>query len=213
MFLEAWRAYKQDDTDINNYRPHLEELPDYDRTDGFVQPFCDTPLEDEPVAENVYIELINQALDYVYIFTPYMVIDNEMKTALCLAAKRGVDVRIVTPGIADKKIVNRLTKSNYPPLLKSGVRIYEYTPGFIHAKSYVCDDKFGVVGTINMDFRSLYLHFECGTFLYNTQAIQKLKQDCLDTFEVSREIYLTDTRQGYFGNLFDSLLRMIAPLL
>ncbi len=213
MFLEAWRAYKQDDTDINNYRPHLEELPDYDRTDGFVQPFCDTPLEDEPVAENAYIALINQALDYVYIFTPYMVIDNEMKTALCLAAKRGVDVRIVTPGIADKKIVNRLTKSNYPPLLKSGVRIYEYTPGFIHAKSYVCDDKFGVVGTINMDFRSLYLHFECGTFLYNTQAIQKLKQDCLDTFEVSREIYLTDTRQGYFGNLFDSLLRMIAPLL
>lgn len=212
MFMEAWRAYKSDDTDINNYRPHLEELHITEKAEGYVQPFCDTPLEDETIAENVYIEIINQALDYVYIFTPYFVIDNEMKAALCLAAKRGVDVRIVTPGIADKKIVSRLTKSYYPPILKAGVKIYEYTPGFIHAKSYVCDDKIGIVGTINMDFRSLYLHFECGTFMYKTNAIHKLKQDCLDTFEISRKIELSDTKEGFFGRLFDSILRMIAPL-
>jgi cardiolipin synthase len=93
-----------------------------------------------------------------------------------MAAKRGVDVRSVTPGIADKKVVYRLTRSNYAPLLNAGVRIYEYTPGFIHAKSYVCDDEFAVVGTINMDYRSLYLHFECGTFMYRTDSIMDLKK-------------------------------------
>ena len=211
MFLETWRAYRKDNYEIEYF------LPDYDnmevKENGYVQPFCDTPLENEPIAENVYIEVLNQAKKYVYIYTPYLIIDNEMKIALCLAAKRGVDVRIVTPGIPDKKIINRLTKSNYAPLLKAGVKIYEYSPGFIHAKSYVCDDKFAIVGTINMDYRSLYLHFECGTYMYKTEAIQQLKNDCLDTFKKCYRVDLNNRKHSLIGGVFDAILRMLSPML
>ena len=135
-----------------------------------------------------------------------------MKTALCLAAKRGVDVRLVTPGHPDKAVVFRLTRSNYAPLLNAGVKIYEYTPGFIHAKSYVSDNKFAVVGTINMDYRSLYLHFECGTLMYQTKTVMELKMDSLETIGKSREVKKEDCRQGMFGRIFDALLRVFAPL-
>ncbi len=135
-----------------------------------------------------------------------------MKHALCMAAKRGVDVRIVTPGIPDKKIIYRLTRSNYDPLLKAGVRIFEYTPGFMHAKSYICDDEIGVVGTINMDYRSLYLHFECGVLMYRTQAVRDLKKDSIETIKASKEISIEDTKKGVLGRLFDAFLRLIAPL-
>ena len=135
-----------------------------------------------------------------------------MKHALCMAAKRGVDVRIVTHGVPDKKIIYRLTRSNYDHLLKAGVRIFEYTPGFIHAKSYICDDEIGVVGTINMDYRSLYLHFECGVLMYKTQAVRDLKKDTIETIKASKEISIEDTQKGVLGRLFDAFLRLIAPL-
>ena len=121
------------------------------------QPYCDTPLDNETVGENVYLNIINRAKKYVYIFTPYLISDNEVITALCLAAKSGIDVRIVTPGIPDKKMVFLLTQSYYGTLLQAGVRIFEYKPGFLHAKSFVCDDEIATVGTINLDYRSLYL--------------------------------------------------------
>ena len=181
--------------------------------DGFVQPYGDSPLDEEIAAENVYLNILNQAKDYVYIFTPYLIIDHEMETALCLAAKRGVDVRIVTPGIPDKKVIFQLTRSYYPSLLRAGVRIYEYSPGFLHAKSYVCDDETAVVGTINMDFRSLYLHFECGTLFYRNSIVADLKRDCLETIGQSREIMPRDKRQGFFDSLFCAVLRVLAPLL
>ncbi len=132
-----------------------------------------------------------------------------MKTALVLAAKRGVDVRIVTPAIPDKKIVFRLTRSYYEPLIKAGVKIYEYTPGFIHSKSFACDDRIGVVGTINMDYRSLYLHFECATLMCGSSAVMDLKKDCLETFEISKEIRHEDCRRNFFGLLFDAFLRIV----
>jgi cardiolipin synthase len=135
-----------------------------------------------------------------------------MKYALTMAAKRGIDVRIVTPGIPDKKLVYRLTRSYYEPLIKAGVRIYEYTPGFLHAKSYVCDDEMAVVGTINMDYRSLYLHFECGTFLYRNRCILDLKKDALETIDKSREVQLSDCKEGFFTSLFNSVLRVLSPL-
>lgn len=135
-----------------------------------------------------------------------------MKHALCIAAKRGVDVRIVTPGIPDKKIIYRLTRSNYEPLLKAGVRIFEYTPGFIHAKSYICDDKIGVVGTINMDYRSLYLHFECGVLMYETQSVKDLKKDSIKTIRASREVSIEDIEKGVLGRFFYAFLRLVAPL-
>ncbi|MCI8464286.1 MAG: cardiolipin synthase [Lachnospiraceae bacterium] len=211
MFLEMWNAYRKEDGSLEQFKPRLHHPePFYGR--GYVQPFGDTPLDNETVAENVYIEILNQARSYCYIFTPYLIVDDEMKLALSLAAKRGVDVKIVTPGIPDKPLVFRLTRSNYTPLLKAGVKIYEYTPGFLHAKSYVCDDEFAVVGTINMDYRSLYLHFECGTFMYRTDAVADLKIDAIQTIGRSRPVSLKDCRTGLIGGLFDSVLRILAPL-
>ena len=178
-----------------------------------VIPYTDFPLDNELVGETVYLEILSQAQDYVYIFTPYLIIDNEMQIALCTAAKRGVDVRIVTPGVPDKKIAYRLTRSFYPALLQAGVRIFEYTPGFLHAKSFLCDDKIATVGTINLDFRSLYLHFECSTLLYGGQMLEDLKRDCLDTIEKSREV-LFSGRRGWrpLRDLFDAVLRALSPL-
>lgn len=211
MFLHMWDAFRDTDEDICRYMPHTYH-PEAFCGDGYVQPYGDSPLDNEITAENIYLNIINQAKRYVYIFTPYLIIDNEMQTALCLAAKRGVDVRIVTPGIPDKKTVFLLTRSSYPPLLKAGVRIYEYTPGFLHAKSYVCDDEIAVVGTINMDYRSLYLHFECGTYFYRSSLVEAVKQDAAATMDKSREIKQADSRQGFFGGLICAVLRIFAPL-
>lgn len=212
MFLQMWNGFRKMDASYEAFRPTCYH-PEPFVSDGYVQPYGDSPLDEEIAAENVYLNILNQASDYVYIFTPYLIIDHEMETALCLAAKRGVDVRIVTPGIPDKKVIFQLTQSYYPSLLRAGVRIYEYSPGFLHAKSYVCDDEMAVVGTINMDFRSLYLHFECGTLFYRNSIVADLKRDCLETIEQSREIQLEDTRQGFLGSLLCAVLRVLAPLL
>ena len=140
-------------------------------------------------------------------------IDSSLQNALCMAAKRGVDVRLITPGIPDKKMVYRLTRSYYASLIRAGVKIYEYTPGFVHAKSFVSDDKLGVVGTINMDYRSLYLHFECGTLMYDSPAVIDLRTDDLATIEKCRKIELCDCHTSFFGELLDRILRVLAPLL
>ena len=136
-----------------------------------------------------------------------------MMTALCLAAKRGVDVRIVTPAIPDKKTIFLLTQSYYEQLLDNGVRIYEYTPGFIHAKNFVADDIIATVGSINLDYRSLYLHFECGVYMYRTRAVLDAKKDAINTINESREITLADARPGFIKGLFQAVLRVFAPLL
>lgn len=212
MFLNIWNAFLKTDVDYEQFRPHIWHKEGFS-SDGVVQPYSDSPLDDEALGENIYIDILSQAQKYVYIFTPYLIIDNELQTALTLAAKRGVDVRIVTPGTPDKKIVYKLTRSYYPPLIKAGVKIYEYTPGFIHAKSYVCDDEIAVVGTINMDYRSLYLHFECGTLLLNCTAIKDIKKDCIETFDKSNLINENVLKSNFFTKLFDALLRVLSPLL
>lgn len=212
MFLRMWYAFRHEEEDYSSYRPKVYH-PEPFMSDGYVQPYGDSPLDSEVAGENIYLNILNQARRYVYIFTPYLIIDNEMQTALCLAAKRGVDVRLVLPGIPDKKVIYQLSRSTYPPLLRGGVRIYEYTPGFLHAKSYVCDDEIAVAGTINMDYRSLYLHFECGTYFYKTSLVKHLKEDACRTMEQSREVHMSDTRQGFFGGLLCAVLRLFAPLL
>lgn len=212
MFLNMWNAFRPTETDYNNYKPHVHHPGVFD-SDGIVQPFSDSPLDDENLGENIYMEIINQAEDYVYIFTPYLILDNEMLSCIRLASKRGVDVRLVTPGIPDKKIIFRLTRSYYRPLIEDGVKIYEYTPGFLHAKSFVADGKIGVVGTINLDYRSLYLHFECGTMMIGSRALRGLKEDCEDTFRKCDQIELHEIKQGFFGVLVDSVLRVLSPLL
>lgn len=210
MFLEIWESFrKSDNADISGYFPPVKKYP----VKGYIQPFYDTPLDDEALGENVYIDILNCAERYAYIFTPYLILDDMMKSALCLAAKRGVDVRIVTPGIPDKKVIYRLTRANYKPLLQAGVRIYEYTPGFIHAKSIISDDRVGMVGTINLDYRSLYLHFECGMLMYGCEALDALHDDAVKTLSECREISLDNLKKYYRGNMFDGLLRMLAPLL
>ena len=212
MFLEMWNAFNKDGDNYADFIP--ESYVEKGGTDdGYVLSFSDSPLDNESVGESVYTDMLYQAKDYIYITTPYLAIDSELQTAMCMAAKRGVDVRMITPGIPDKKLVYRLTRSYYPTLLRAGVKIYEYTPGFIHAKSFVCDDELCVVGTINMDYRSLYLHFECGTLMYNNPEIKQVKRDDLETMEKCRKVELSDMKTNFIGELFDSFLRSIAPLM
>ena len=216
MFLQMWSvitAPSAQMADTKLYRPQMYHPLEFE-TDGYVQPYCDTPLDDETVGENVYLNMIAQAKRYIYIFTPYLIIDNEMMTALALAAKGGVDVRIVTPGIPDKRMIFILTRSYYEQLLEAGVRIFEYIPGFLHAKSFVCDDETAVVGTINLDYRSLYLHFECGVWMYRSRAVMQVKQDALDTIAHSREVTIEECRKTNIPvRLAQSGLRLLAPML
>lgn len=181
---------------------------------GFVQPYCDSPLDHEDVGENVYLNLIGHAKHYVYIFTPYLIIGSEMATALVNASKCGVDVRIVVPGIPDKKLVYLLTQANFANLIKGGVKIYKYAPGFIHSKCFVVDDVYAAVGTINLDYRSLYLHFECGTFMYRTKAVMQVKQDALATIDQSLLVTLSECQsKKLIVRMFMGALKLFAPLL
>ena len=179
-----------------------------------VQPYADSPLDGELVGENVYMNIIKMAKDYVYFTTPYLIISDELQRELTMAVKRGVDVRIITPGIPDKKAVFEVTRSNYGRLVNAGVRIYEYTPGFIHAKECICDDKLAVIGTINLDYRSLYLHFENGVLLYGCKAIKDMKADYLDTLAKSAEV-TEDYKKMPKARIAikRSILRLFAPLL
>ena len=213
MFLQMWAVITHTRSHLPAYGPYIYHPEEFEN-DGFVQPYGDSPLDNEIVGENVYLNIINQAKRYVYICTPYLIIDNEMMTALCLASKKGVDVRIVTPGIPDKKMVFLLTQSYYEQLLEAGVRIFEYTPGFIHSKSFVCDDEIASVGTINLDYRSLYLHFECAVWMYRSRAVMQVKEDMEDTFPKCREICMKFCRsRNIFVRMAQSILRLFAPML
>lgn len=213
MFLSMWDYLRGVDEDFNEHRKNIP-IGDQIERNGYVQPFADSPLDDEPVGEIIYLNLINKAKKYVYIMTPYLIIDNEMVTALSTAAKGGVDVRIITPHCPDKWYVHEVTRSYYKNLIESGVKIYEYTPGFVHAKTYVVDDEYGVVGTINMDYRSLFLHFECGVWLYKNSCIHDMKNDFLNTLKVCEEITTSDFENiNWHKALISSLLRVFAPLM
>ena len=173
-----------------------------------MQPYDDCPLDRISVGESVYADMIDRAEKYIWIFTPYLVLDDYMRASLCQASLRGVDVRIVTPAVPDKKMVYRLTRANYEILLKAGVKIYEYTPGFIHSKIMVSDDNSAVVGTINLDYRSLYHHFENAVYFSGCDAVQAVKTDCERTFAVSELRTIENTKRGFVGRLVDSILRV-----
>lgn len=212
MFLTVWNAVRPTDTDFSRLLPHAYHSGIF-YGDGYIQPYGDSPLDKETVGENVYLNMISAARTYLYIFTPYLIVDNEMITALSLAAKRGVDVRIVTPGVPDKKLVYWLTQSYYRQFIDNGVKIYQYLPGFIHAKVFVCDDVYATVGTINLDYRSLYLHFECGVFLSHCSEISKIKEDAIETMEQSKRITKEMARRRLPVRLVQAILRVFAPLL
>lgn len=209
MFMHLWQFASNTTVDLSRYMP-TASYPD----DGFVQPFGDSPLDSFNVAENVYLQLINSAKRYIYITTPYLILDNEMVTALTMAAQSGIDVRIITPHVADKWYVHMVTQSYYYQLVEAGVQIFEYTPGFVHAKMVVCDDEVCMVGTTNMDYRSFYLHFECGIMFYRTSLVAEVKQDILQTLAVSEPITLSHSRTLVSRHaLLRSILRVFAPLM
>ena len=174
IFLEMWGTTQKEMPAIEPYLPAIRYTA---REAATVLPYADNPLDDKRVGEDVYLNLINSAQRYVYITTPYLILSDEMQRALVLTAQRGVDVRIITPGIPDKKLIFSVTRSYYARLAAGGVQIYEYTPGFIHAKQFVADDKAAAVGTINLDYRSLYLHFENGCWFCGCQAVQDVRAD------------------------------------
>ncbi len=210
MFCSTWEFTTGERTNIKDYiTGNFNE-----HFDGFVQPYCDGPLNDKNPAEGIYMQIINTAQRYVYIASPYLIIDNEMKTTLKIAAKSGVDVRIITPHIPDKWYVHPVTQYNYLELLEAGVRIYEYTPGFIHSKIFVSDDRVATIGTVNMDYRSFLLHFECGLWMSGTTAVSDMKKDFEETLVKSQEITLEEwKREPYRRRVKRAILHIFAPFM
>lgn len=214
MFLQFWDFLTDDDRDqYLKYKVKSEQLVGI-KSDGYIQPFSDSPTDDESAGVTSHLNMINGAKDYIYITTPYLVIGYETVTALINAAKNGVDVRIIVPHVPDKWYVHMVTQSFYPVLVKNGVKIYEYTPGFIHAKILLSDDEIGIVGTINMDFRSYYLHYECGVLMYRCSALHDIKKDYLLTLEESKLITQEDCDSvNIFVRMLRAVLNLFSPLL
>lgn len=212
MFIQMWeRKTKQQPADYEKrYKSESFEV----KSSGFVMPYGDSPTDNENVGELIYFDIINKAKKYVYIMTPYLILDNEMITSLGFAAKRGIDVKIIVPHIADKWYANYVGWSYYKELIQLGVKIYEYMPGFIHAKNFLADGKTATVGTVNLDYRSLYLHFECGTFMYKVPAVDDIKADFMETLVKCRRITLKDCQQRpLVKRIMGGALRIIAPFL
>ncbi|NLG05770.1 MAG: cardiolipin synthase [Clostridia bacterium] len=205
-FLQMWYAETNRDGEYANYlrtKRFREPLP----TDGYVVPYTDDPVNAEDVAEDVYRNILNCARRYVYIMTPYLILDHEMLSAICFASKRGIDVRIILPHIPDKKIPFYIAKTYYQTLTQAGVKIYEYLPGFVHAKVFLSDDKEAIVGSINLDYRSLYHHFETAVFIYKNPVLENIKQDFMDTIDKSLMINNDELKripipQRILGRLF-----------
>ena len=212
MFMSAWNTQSKTALEYDMYLNI--HYPTHENS-GTVIPYGDGPssLYKDNIGRDIYINMITAAKRYVYISTPYLVCDYAMISALQTAAKKGVDVRIITPGIPDKKLVWLMTRSNYEPLIRDGVKIYEYTPGFIHAKSFVCDDLFAVCGTINLDYRSLSHNFECGVWMYNTDAIWDMKDDLVNTMELSELIPAKYAKLSGFQKLIRNIMKVFFPLL
>ena len=228
MFLQMWNVEDPDmdfsAVDVEDKEINLQDPSDLSAEDltedpaslptGYVMPYGDCPLDDDKVGESVYMDVLYRADSYVHIMTPYLILDGEMQKAICYAAERGIDVKIILPGIPDKKTAYSLAKSHYLKLLRSGVKLYEFTPGFVHAKVFVSDDSRATVGTINLDYRSLYHHFECATYLYKCDAVEDVEKDFQETLAQCREMTLENYRKGNIPYLLlGAVLKIVAPLL
>ena len=211
MFLSLWGYVDRCEEDVSRFRVACAEKQG---GTGFLQPFADSPLDNEDVGATMLQSVISSAQERMWIMTPYLILDDKMTTALCVAAKTGVDVRIITPAIPDKWYVHAVTRANYEELTRAGVRIYEYTPGFIHSKVYLADTKQAVVGTVNLDFRSLYLHFEDAVYLYDTTVNAQVQADFEQTLPQCREITAEQCRHTHLTQrVLRALLRLLAPLM
>lgn len=214
MFFYLWNAFKKEKERLQDFLIPYEcgGQVRAEKEKFFVQPYDDSPLDSVRVGETVYTDIIDRAKSYVWIFTPYLILDDCLRASLCRAALRGVDVRIVTPGIPDKKTVYRMTRANYASLQNAGVKIYEYTPGFLHAKSMLSDDERAVVGTINLDYRSLYFHFENAVYFGGSKAIVDLKRDYEESFALSKICEDGYPKRTILGRFVDSILRVFETL-
>ena len=213
MFLQMWNLTAEDAAADYEKWLALTAGP-ADDAKGYVMPYCDNPLDGYKVGEAVYIDILYRATDYVHIMTPYLILDGELETALRFAAQRGVDVKIIMPGIPDKAFAYSLAKTHYKSLTDAGVKIYEYTPGFVHAKVFVSDDIKAVVGTINLDYRSLYHHFECATYMYKTECIADIEKDFQSVLARCREVNEETIRNEKFSYKIMGILgKMISPLM
>lgn len=211
IFLASWDYNTGQEEQLEPFRP-WQYVGEPFVSDGVVQPYTSNPGS-ESVGAGVYLHLINRARRYLYITTPYLVIDHAMVQALCDAARSGVDVRIMTPHVPDKRFVFELTRAHYVPLLEAGVKVFEYTPGFIHSKTFAVDDEFGVVGTVNLDYRSLYLNYECGVWMYRSRAVAEIRDSFLELQAQCESIALEQATQlDWLKRLGRAFLRMFAPL-
>ncbi len=219
MFLDNWNIWEHEPISPDKYLPEAEEAKETNETEevtasGYILPYGDSPLDHEAVGKQVYIDILYHAESYVHIMTPYLIIDDETLNALKYAAKRGIDVKIIMPHIPDKKYAFILAHTYYLELLEAGVRIYEFTPGFVHAKIFVSDDIKSVVGTINLDFRSMYHHFEDAVYLYDCDVVGDVESDFEDTLEKCQEITQEDCRKFPLLERFAGrAMRLIAPLM
>ena len=211
MFLSLWGYVDRSEEDVGRFRV---DYPEKQGNTGFLQPFADSPLDNEDVGATILQSVISSAQERMWIMTPYLILDGELETALKFAAERGVEVTLILPGVPDKKIPYALAKTYYASLMASGVKILEFTPGFIHAKSFVVDDTEAVVGTINLDYRSLYHHFECATYLVGTDCIQAIEADFQETAALCRPVTRQSLRQEKLTTKLTGVLtKVIAPLL
>ena len=212
IFLQMWQACSGQNQDSNEFYPYSQKPCDV-CNDSFVQPYADSPLDKYNVCENVYLSIIQNAKKYLYINTPYLIPDENIFSALLLCAQSGVDVKIITPAVWDKKFVHITTRSYYRDLIAAGVQIYEYSQGFNHSKTFLCDDEIATVGTANLDYRSLYLHFECGVRLVGTKSIQSIKDDYMSTLSKCKRITPKDCHAKLPLRILQSILRIFAPLM
>ena len=212
MFLQMWNVSERGKEDYTKYL--TPKSLDIRRELGFVLPYADSPFDHENIGEQVYFHLLNHAKKYVHIMTPYLILDNEMVTNLTYTAKCGIEVIIIMPHIPDKWYAFAVAQTYYEELISAGVQIYEYTPGFVHAKVFVSDNDTATVGTINLDYRSLYHHFECGTFIYNNPVVWEIERDFQNTLKTSQKITMLDVKERRIGmKMVGSVLRLIAPLM
>lgn len=209
MFLQMWNLTEKD----IQWDAYLTDGIQAE-SDGYVIPYADCPLDGYKVGRSVYLDILNRAKRYVHIMTPYLILDDELETALKFAAERGVDVRLILPGIPDKKMAFALAKTHYRYLIEAGIKIYEYTPGFVHAKVFVCDDEKAVIGTINLDYRSLYHHFECATYLYRCACISQIEEDFQSTMALCSTVTPETIKNEKMSYKFrGSLMKILAPLM
>lgn len=213
MFLTFWNAFALKKGEAGTPMPALQESAEAPQeTDGYVLSYYDSPLEHDATSNQLFIDLLSQSTDYAWFFTPYLMLGDDLMAAMLAAARRGVDVRIIMPGIPDKKLIFRMSRSFYQVLLNGGVKIYEYTPGFVHAKSFVSDDKVATIGTVNLDYRSLFLHFENNSLFYRSSIVEKIKEDFLATQALCSEVQPYDKKRYSRRWAVDGLLRIFAPL-